>query len=189
MLQIAEATLQVAERGGVKAITIRSVAAEMGGSSAVITNYLATRADLLLNAVLYVQRTWDEGMNDAIRGLEGFELLRALVLWSVSTEPSDPIVRRIWVELMTESGSDEVTQALIDISLRHRDLLREVLAEQDQAGSVSPGAGSDENDPDIQADMLYLMIRGFYLLSVENPGDWGDHRINRTMDFAIARLR
>jgi len=183
--QIAEATLRVAERDGSAAITIRSVAAELGGSTAVVTNYAATRADLVLNVILHVQRQWDGDMRRTIAGLAGVELLRALVLWSVTTDPQDPTMRRLWVDLLAKSGSEsDAVKALADIALRHRALIRDALVAAEAAGP----AGAPPADPETEADVLYLMIRGFYFLSVEDPQAWTEERVTRALAYALDRL-
>ncbi|HJG47134.1 TetR family transcriptional regulator, partial [Corynebacterium variabile] len=49
--RIADATLAVAREQGTRAVTLRAVAKELGGSTTLVTNYLKTRADLILNAL------------------------------------------------------------------------------------------------------------------------------------------
>jgi AcrR family transcriptional regulator len=172
--QIAKATLRVAERDGTRAITIRSVAAELGGSTAVVTNYVGTRAELLLNVVLHAQQRWNADMEQAIEGREGIELLRALVLWSLTTRNHDPEIRRLWVDLASSSGPESAApRAVSGITMRHRGLIRDALAE----------VGTP--DPDVEADMLYLMIRGFYFLVVEDSDGWTEERVVRAVESAL----
>lgn len=175
---IAEATLRVAERDGPGAITIRAVAAELGGSTAVVTYYVASRAELLRNVIRYAQRQWREDMLRATDGLKGRELLEALALWSVSTVGHDRAVRHLWLDMAARAPADSAAfRDLRNDTAEHRGTIRDALA-----GAVDP------RDVEVGADVLYLMLRGFYFLSVEDPEHWTDDRIARAIRHVVDRL-
>ena len=175
--EIAEATLRVAERDGPAAITIRAVAAELGGSTAVVTNYVASRADLLRNVILHAQREWREDMARRTEGLEGRALLEALVLWSAGTVGHDRAVRHLWLDMASKSPADSPALATLqDDALQHHGMIRDALRD----------IGSP--DADVQADVVYLMLRGFYFLSVEDPARWTDERVADALRYALECL-
>ncbi|WP_433215089.1 TetR/AcrR family transcriptional regulator [Microtetraspora malaysiensis] len=179
--QIAEATLRVAEREGPAAITIRAVAAELGGSTAVVTNYLATRSDLLVNAIRHAQRGWREDLDSHVNSHEGAQHLRAYMEWSSGTVGHDRAVRQIWLDVAAKAESRGAAFELLrQDAVEHHRMLRAAVAE------------AGVSDADFAADVLYLMLRGFYFASTEDPELWTDERvgaaISRLTDVFIAGL-
>ncbi|PZT71290.1 hypothetical protein DN402_04540 [Streptomyces sp. SW4] len=85
--EIAEATLAVAARDGARAVTIRAVAKELGGSTAMVTNYVPTRMALITNAVRAAESRWRADLDAHVGELRGKERLRATVEWHLSTDP------------------------------------------------------------------------------------------------------
>ncbi|MFI6517491.1 TetR/AcrR family transcriptional regulator [Spirillospora sp. NPDC050679] len=173
--RIAEATLQVAERDGPGAVTIRAVAAELGGTSAMVTNYLRTRADLLLNAVRYEQRAWDEQTRQclAAAGDDPRARLDALIRWSTSTLLHDKAVRQIWMDLVSSAPEAGASELLREDAAAHHERFRELV---DDLGAANPG---------LLADALYLAIRGFYFTTTEDPESWPSERAGQAI-LAIA---
>jgi AcrR family transcriptional regulator len=164
--RIAEATLRVAERDGPDAITIRAVAAELGGSTTLVTNYLKSRADLLLNAVRFEQRSWSDDltMTQQRAGKDPRAQLDALIRWSTSTLPHDKAARQIWMDLVSRAPEAGASALLREDAAEHHDRFRELVAE----------LGADDNSP--VADALYLAVRGFYFATTEDPERWTSKR-------------
>jgi len=91
--QVIEVTLRIIETGGIKDVTVRRVAEEIGRSTTVITHYFPTREHLLeaalttsfaqskVQAMLYIQDSHDK--------------LWAFMEWSVSAHH-----RRVWLQLV-----------------------------------------------------------------------------------------
>ena len=166
LTQLAEATLRVVEREGIGAITIRAVAAELGGSTAVVTNYLATRSDLLLNVIRHAQRGWRDDMTRAVEGLRGADLVRGLATWSCTTVGHDHAVRQLWLDMAAKAENGGAAHAALQEDAReHCEWLREAFEE----------AGAP--DPDVAANLLYLTLRGFYFAGVEDPERWSPEHV------------
>ncbi|MEU6998763.1 hypothetical protein [Nonomuraea sp. NPDC046570] len=171
--RIAEATLRVAERDGPAAVTIRAVAAELGGSTAVVTNYLATRSDLLVNAIRYAQRGWREDLDNHVNPYGGAQYLRAYMAWSSGTVGPDRAVRQIWLDVAAKAESRSAAfEVLRQDAVEHHRMLRAAVAE------------AGVSDTDFAADVLYLLLRGFYFAGTEDPELWTDERVG----MAISRL-
>lgn len=172
--QIAEATLSLAAREGPGSITIRAVAAEIGGSTTVVTNYLKSRADLLANAVRFEQRRWAEDSERAVdsAGTDPRARLDAMIRWSASTDSDDVAVRQIWMDLVSRAPGTGASELLRQDAAEHHERIR-VLLEQ-----VRPGV------PEHVCDAIYLAVRGFYFATTEDPLRWPDERA----EAAILRL-
>lgn len=159
--EIALATLTVMRTEGAAGLTIRAVAKALGGSTTLVTNYLPSRSALLMNVIGYVVADWNQQLRDALDGVPDEQRLAATAAWSVSTEPLDPVIRRLFLELLSRSGDNaELLAALrADTDEQMADL---------RASAVLASAA----DPDFVADVLHLALRGFYLTTIESPEVW-----------------
>ncbi|MFD4256936.1 TetR/AcrR family transcriptional regulator [Streptomyces sp. NPDC058534] len=163
---IAEATLAVAAREGASAITIRAVARELGGSTAMVTNYVPTRIALIINAVRAAESRWRTDLEAHLADQTGADRLRATVEWHLSTEPEDLLLRTLWVEMLSSAHADP---ASVD---RHEPRAsREEFLEAAAAAGV-PDAG-------LAADVLSLLTRGYYVSTMEEPAYWTAERAGR----------
>lgn len=169
--EIAVATIAIAEEHGIGAVTIRAVASRLGGSTTLVTNYLPNRSELLANAVHHAYGDWYDEFEELRNGVPSSELLAALASWSCSTTGNDAVLRRLLIELFMTPSMDPVlrTQVLAH-GVEHRD---ELLQAARQRGV---------DDPEFVADALYLVLRGFYLMSVEDPDTWTSERVTPVMD-------
>ena len=175
---IAEATLRVAEARGADGVTIRAVANELGGSTTLVTNYVPSRAALIRNAIEHTMRRWQTEEDTALEGVPPQDRLEAIALWSCSTTDDDAPARQLFLEMITSSGSPaELTDAIRRDAGEHRDHLRAAAA----AASVP--------DPDLAADLLHLVLRGYYFASAEEPGEWTSERVSPIVERLVALLR
>ncbi|WP_420313174.1 TetR/AcrR family transcriptional regulator [Streptomyces sp. YS-B37] len=164
--EIAAATIEVARERGVRSVTIRAVAAQLGGSTAMITNYLSSRSALMLNALRRADEEWGREMNDALAGLSGEARLEAAVRWMCTTQDDDEVLRRLLMEIASEGPGavPEIEAVRRDTSRRNRDELRALAGEASLA------------DPALAADVLHLLMRGYWLTTLEDPAGWPDER-------------
>jgi AcrR family transcriptional regulator len=174
---IAEATLRVAEVRGADGITIRAVADEMGGSTTLITNYLKSRSALITNAIDHVLADWREDEAAALDGVAPRDQLRALALWSCSTSGDDDIIRHLLIEMLAKSRTpSDFSEAARRDAAEHRDHLRDA------------AVAARAPDAELAADVLHLVLRGYYLASVEDPERWTSARVAPIVEQLVALL-
>lgn len=171
---IAEATFRVAARKGLGAVTIRSVAAELGASTTVITNYLPTRTELLANAIDRLTDEWLAEL-DALSGGDDPAAALANVMEAAVSWDGDELLRcQFWVAVLSEPDrTADVQQQLIEAAESVR-LVLEKLAEQ-----------CGHPDPAGAADQLFLFAQGAFVSIVEAPTRWTAERL-RTAARAMA---
>ncbi|MFF7244520.1 TetR/AcrR family transcriptional regulator [Embleya sp. NPDC008237] len=175
---IAKATLTVAARDGARAVTIRAVARELGGSTAMVTNYVPTRIALITNAVAAAESRWNGELEEHVDGLDGRERLHATVAWNLTTDPDDLQLRRLWVEMLSsvQSGAESADAAQTrEPAATRRELLDAVTA----AGVA---------DPELAADLLFLLVRGYFISTVEDPEPWTPERVARVANAIVDML-
>ncbi|MGW7071766.1 TetR/AcrR family transcriptional regulator [Streptomyces sp. NPDC054855] len=172
---IAEATLAVAARDGARAVTIRAVAKELGGSTAMVTNYVPTRTALITNAVRAAESRWRADLEAHVGDLTGADRLRATVEWHLSTEPDDLLLRALWVEMLSSAHTDPA-----GVDRQEPRESREEFLQASTAAGV-PDAG-------LAADVLSLLTRGYYVSSMEEPAYWTTERANRVAGAVVNAL-
>ncbi len=174
---IAVATLAVAADSGPSAVTVRAVAAELGGSTTLVTNYVASRNDLLANAIRYVQRQWrSEQGAVADRYRDPVERLRAVMTWFTGTDPDDPPARRIWLNVVAHVGEDSYPAKV---------LRADAAGQRADVGALLQDAGMADA---AGADAVYLALRGFYFATTEDPDEWPPERANAALSRLIDLL-
>jgi len=107
--QVIEATLKVIELGGVKEVTVRKVAEELGRSTTVITHYFPTREDLLDAALT---QSFAHSKEQALLFMQGSQdEFWAFLDWSISAEH-----RKVWLQLVAAylAGLDPHVSKQID---------------------------------------------------------------------------
>ncbi|MFC5676114.1 TetR/AcrR family transcriptional regulator [Aeromicrobium endophyticum] len=173
--EIAAATLDVARESGVNAVSYRSVARAMGGSTAIVTNYLPTRAALLKNALDHTMALWHVEMARVVAEARPGDRLRTLATWSCTTEPDDLVIRHMLIHALAELGHPV---AILSDLQRDADEHRQALLQ----------AATDDGvpDPAALADAIYLICHGFYLSTVEARDAWPDSRASAAIDAVLA---
>jgi AcrR family transcriptional regulator len=174
---IAKATLAVAARDGARAVTIRAVANELGGSTAMVTNYVPTRVALITNAVDAAEPRWREELESHIAGLQGAARLRATVEWFLSTEPDDLVLRGLWIEMLSSSRVGQAQDAPTS---------DEVAATWEELRSAAADAGVA--DPALAADTLFLLVRGYFVATVEGAEQAAPERAARIAEAVVTML-
>lgn len=174
---IAEATLRVAEARGADGITIRAVAEAMGGSTTLVTNYIKSRNALINNAIDHVLARWRDDETGALDGVAPEDRLETLALWSCSTTGDDELLRHLFIEMLAKSrGPSDVSEALSRDAEEHRSHLRDA------------AVAASAPDPELTADVLHLVLRGYYLASVEDPERWTAERVSPIVQRLVALL-
>lgn len=178
LAEIAAATVAVARARGTRAVTVRSVADELGRSTAFITHFVSTRAQLMVNALEHGQAHWEKDREARLRGLNGRERLVALARWMCSTFEGDAVLRSLWIEVIADVRADN--RAAYDVV--------RATTESTYGEFISAANESDLHDARSIADALYLFGRGYHVKSIEDPADWTDERVNRSLDVIIGAL-
>ncbi|GAB2505059.1 TetR/AcrR family transcriptional regulator [Nocardiopsis aegyptia] len=177
--EIAAATIEVARERGVRSVTIRAVAERLGGSTAMITNYLSNRSDLMLNALRRAEGDWTRDLEGELDGVPAEERLGAAARWMCTTERDDEVLRRLRMEIAAAgpSAGSAIEEDRRATSRRHHEELAALAGEA--------GAG----DPALSADILHLLFRGYWLSTLEDPEVWSAERGTRAALAVIDLLR
>lgn len=174
LADIAEATIAIASKEGADAVTIRSVAKRLGGSTGLVTRYVPTRAALLTNAGAWVQAQWNDDYEKVLNGAEGVQRLRALAALMCSTSDLDQAARRMWVEQVQHAGP-RVIDTVVEAG-QEMEVIRRAAS-----GTKMEGAAWLH-------DLLFLAFRGYFILDIEDPDGWPAERAATAVDTLLRVL-
>ncbi|MER7395790.1 TetR/AcrR family transcriptional regulator [Streptomyces sp. NPDC000151] len=177
--EIAEATIRVARERGVRAVTIRAVAEQLGGSTAMVTNYVPSRSDLMVNALRHAEKEWAREVEGVLEGVRGSERLAEFSRWMCTTADDDEVMRRLLMEIVAAGpgpGAGREVEQVRTVARTQREELAGVVAE---AGTPAPA---------LAADILHLLFRGYWLSTLEDPEGWSAERGTRTVLAAVDLL-
>ncbi|MFI0350241.1 TetR/AcrR family transcriptional regulator [Actinomadura sp. 9N407] len=164
---IADATLEIVAEEGLDGVTIRAVAKRIGGSTTLVTNYLPTREALLVNAIEHATRAWDTEIDHVVAATREEERLAVAVRWACSTTGNDLVLRKLFLEILGRGDPNSAAlQALREDARKNR---VEMVGGAREAGAA---------DAAFTAEVLFLVLRGFYVCSLEDPEHWtGEHMV------------
>lgn len=172
---IAEATIRVARASGSGAVTIRAVARELGGSTTLVTNYLSSRAALILNVLDRASTRWQHEFEQRSTSLDPMARFEALVTLQSDSDDDEPVLRGLILEIVANAEAEP---------LLRESLLRESTSYRAALLNAAHEAGFE--DAELAADLGYLLLRGAYFANAEDSGRWS---ASRTRDVASATLR
>lgn len=172
---IADATVRVARASGAHAVTIRAVARELGGSTTLVTNYLPSRAALILNVLDRASARWRADYEHIAAELSPLQRFEALVAGEPDPDETEAVLRALILEIVANA---DVEATLRDALRRESEAFREALRRT--------AAEAGFADADLAADLGYLLLRGAYFANAEDPTRWATRR---TREVALAALR
>lgn len=129
-----------------------------------ITNFLPSRGALIFNAFTLHDQLWQEDLDRHVRGLTGVPRLRALVEWHCTVNDIDDVLRRLWIEMLST------------IQTLPADLAEVPHRQGRNSYATVADAVADAGLSDQAADILFLMIRGYFVASIEDPASWPPER-------------
>lgn len=177
LADIAAATIRVARTAGAQAVTLRSVAKELGGSTTLVTNYLPTRAALIMNALDQGRDRWLAERAEAITAATPSERLTAAIEWSLSSSGDDAVLRTLILEIVANVNVEpEMRESLRRESIEFQRFLETTASE---AGFAVPRH---------VAELIYILVRGAYIATIEDPDHWDESHVRRVVLDAVAAL-
>ena len=175
LADIAAATIRVARSAGSHAVTIRSVAKELGGSTTLVTNYLPSRAALILNALDRGRDRWQVALDESLAGAAPMDRFTVVIEWSLTTGPDEPVLRALILEIVANADREpDLRTALHRESSAYQQLL------------VEEARGAGYLEPEHVAGLAYLLVRGSYVASAEDPARWDEAQLREVIHATLA---
>ena len=174
--EAAEAVWRVLARGGFAALSLRSVAAEMGATTGLVTHYFGGRAELVDHALELLHERTDAALGDT-DAAPGLDSLRARLLAVLPTTGEGAGLSRIWVGFWG--------LALVDAELSAREAARY----ERWRGWLRPHvrAAWPQDDVETVVDLLTSSTHGLVVQALLDPDRFTPARLEELVDALLVR--
>ena len=155
---IAAAVARLIARGGLEAVSLRSVATEAGVSMGRVQHYFATKDDLLLEALQRSYRSMERRIEQRLQHSSGGrrEILVAILEELLAEDPETRDAIRINTAFAARALEDErIAAVLVEGDEDIRALATAVVADAASAGLISP-----DIDPELEGRALFALVTG-----------------------------
>jgi AcrR family transcriptional regulator len=160
--EITSAAVRILARGGPSALTLKSLAEELGGSITLVTHFFANRAEIFAAVVDDLSAGYDAELAELEGDADESRRLGILLEWMLPLTTDDIAVEAGRIALISHRGEHVSIDHFFDVMEdRMRGLLRSHLSGLVPAESVE-GAVS----------MLRAVVNGLVLSAVEHPELW-----------------
>lgn len=178
-LEITYAAIRVLARGGTQALTLKSLAEELGGSITLVTHFFANRDQLFVAITDELISSYDAMLDDDPDDeLDDYGRLRSLLTWMSPTTAEDVAMETGRIALIWRRDEHEsIEHFFTAMEERMRSMLRERLQ------GLVPA-----DDLDSAVAYLRAVTNGLTLSAVEHPDLWPREQVDWVLDRALAGL-
>ncbi|VXB14259.1 TetR/AcrR family transcriptional regulator [Aeromicrobium sp. 9AM] len=176
--EIAQAAIRILGRGGTSALTLKSLAEELGGSITLVTYFFSSRAEIFAAVVDDLVAGWDEELAQLEEGADAVGRLKILLEWLLPLDPEDVANESGRIALIPHRGEHASIDRFFDVmEYRMRGLLRSHLM------GLVPA-----NELEAAVSLLRATVNGVVLSTVEHPNLWSRDDQLAVIDAAMRSL-
>lgn len=184
---VAEAIHRIAAREGIEGVSVRLVAAEAGLSLGAVQREFPTKDDLLrfaLDASLEEVAARFSRIRIGPAQLSFAEGLRAVLIDLLPTDERRRAQARIWAAFYARAAVDaHFARVLADLDTQARENLAAALGYAREKGELVQG-----QDPEALAELLLVIIDGFWLTCARMPEDAPSDTLRAAVDATVALI-
>ncbi|MER5756754.1 TetR/AcrR family transcriptional regulator [Streptomyces sp. NPDC002088] len=159
---ITAAAMRILAERGLGALTLKSLAKELGGSITLVTHFYATRAELLQAITETVLQDYDVELAGLEEGADARERLQILLEWMLPLDEEAWIAECGRVALIGQREDDPSIDSFFDLmDTRMREYLRDHLRPLVEEERLEP-----------MVDVLRVTVNGIVLAAVEHREEW-----------------
>lgn len=175
---IANVALMLLARDGAAGLSLRSIAAEMGGSLTMVTHYYANRQELMTDLAHQICDTWQAALDEIDEThREPRDRLRTFLAWLLPLTPRGHEEERARFALLAADNDPDCRAVLVDFDNIVREMLRQRLK----------GLVPKRRVPAV-ADLLRAFASGIVLDAQMSPEAWPAKRQLALLDDLLAAL-
>lgn len=178
--EIAQALWRVVRRDGIRAASVRTVAAEAGWSAGAVRYYFPDQEGLLNFAMDLVSRRVQDRVSALGQTGSPTELVLRYLEEVIPLDSERRAEFDIWLSFVAqaqaESGAEGLRKNLDPIQEELRGMCRSLLRSLDDAGGLKPGL-----DLDLETERLHAMIDGLSLHTAMQPSRTTPARIREIL--------
>lgn len=176
---VTEAALRILANEGPGALTLKNLAASLGGSQTLITHFYKNRQELLSAITDRMIEQYDAALEKLEVGAhDPVHRLRVLLEWMLPDDSQSQVADRSRVLMIAKRDDDNSVRHFYDgHEVKMRQLLRDHLQDVVPRGQVES-----------YVELLRVAMNGVTLSCVEHPGDWPAERQYALLDTIMSTL-
>lgn len=176
--EITAAAMRVLGRGGPQALTLKSLAEELGGSITRVTHFIANRSELFTVVTDDLIEGYVEELRKREHGAHGIDRLWSLLTWLAPETLEDVEREQARIALISHRQEHPSIEHFFEaMETMMRSLLRDRLAEV-----VS------DDELEHATEFLRAVTNGITLSAVEHPDLWPPDRVEQALRTAVRGL-
>lgn len=163
---------------GTQGVSLRSIAARLGGSKSLVTHYYSSRGALLLDLVTQLSTGWNLELDELLDGVESpHEAVTRLLTWLLPLNEEAQQEERARFQILATRDEPACLDVLFTFDRQIRTVLGGYLAQLTPAEEV-----------DTNVDMLRATTDGISLAYYTTPSAWSAERQLATLSGVIAHV-
>jgi AcrR family transcriptional regulator len=176
---IAAAATKIIAEHGVRGLSLRSVAASLGGSTSIVTHYYRSRAELLADLAALLIAGWRDELADLEQDVaDPRRRLWLLLEWLLAINEKGLVEERARINLVAaQNDADQVGPLFDAFDAEMRSLIRDHLD-----GLVR------KQEREMTVDVLRTLTSGICLSAVERPHSWPPKRQRAVLRHTLSAL-
>jgi AcrR family transcriptional regulator len=176
--QITSAAINILAAGGASALTLKSLAEELGGSITLVTHFFSSREDIFTAIVDDLANGFDAELEALEKGADAHGRLRILLEWMIPLAAEDVDQESGRIALISQRHTHQGIDHFFSVmESRVRGLLR---------SHLEPLVA--ESELPLYVDYLRALTNGLVLSSVEHPEIWTRERLVAVLDTSTRAL-
>lgn len=176
--QITSAAINILATGGASALTLKSLAEELGGSITLVTHFFASREDIFTAVVDDLAESYEAELQALEVGADAPGRLKILLEWMVPLTPEDVDQESGRIALISQRHTHQGIDHFFEVM---EDRVRSLLSSHLEA--VVPKAHVGQ-----YVDYLRALTNGLALSAVEHPEIWTRERVLGVIHTSINAL-
>lgn len=180
--QVARVVADIIVSAGLEAVTVRSVAAAAGFSTAVVSHYFADKRELLLFSYKAAQEHAYTRLTDALRASSGtaFELLESQLPFNEESRRDWLVFTAFWARSIGDVEFSALQQEQFDLALvRVEDALLE---------TKKPATAAEREKVAFKARTILSSIIGLSIQAAFDPQGWPEELQRAVLKDAVGEL-
>ncbi|WPO88856.1 TetR family transcriptional regulator C-terminal domain-containing protein (plasmid) [Herbiconiux sp. KACC 21604] len=172
---IAQAAFRLLAREGSRGLTVKALAAELGGSTTLITHIYPRKSDIYDGMLASLEEDLATTLSRVPSSDDPVAGLRAFLMWCIPLNADEIEEERLRLVLLDQAEHDpRIRTFLIGVEQKMRTLFRQQLA---------PLVPADQIEP--LTLLLRALTNGATLGSIEHPEKWDAHRVGQVIDHLV----
>ncbi|MBT6440097.1 MAG: TetR/AcrR family transcriptional regulator [Flavobacteriales bacterium] len=159
-IEIIEAATQLIGKGGVKSLTTKTLAAEMGFSEPALYRHFADKNEILKSVLIYYKEKLKEGLTNVINSdLSGKEKIKGMIDFQFGHFTKYPAVIMVIFSETSFQYNSQMSKLVSEIMRQKSSMVSGIIESGQQEGSIRADIAPEQLATMIMGSMRFTILR------------------------------